>query len=119
MDWSFSDFVFAGALLSGLGLAVWFVARAGRVICLIALAVGVAVVAALLMVWVTGAVGIVVKFLSGTRRTGFIFCCWVWGSIAAALAAVSGARHGVRCRRRGVGDSVDLRRGGRGHGLGR
>jgi hypothetical protein len=83
MDWSLSDFVFAGALLSGLGLAVWFVVRGPRDLPY-RLAVGVAVVAALLMVWVTGAVGIV-----GSERhaaNGLYFLAIGVGFIAAAWA---------------------------------
>ncbi len=83
MDWSLSDFVFAGALLSALGLAVWFVARGPRDLPY-RLAVGVAVVAALLMVWVTGAVGIV-----GSERhaaNGLYFLAVGVGFIGAALA---------------------------------
>lgn len=83
MDWSLSDFVFAGALLAGLGLAVWFVARGPRNLPY-RLAVGVAVLAALLMVWVTGAVGIV----GGERHAanGLYFLAVGVGLIAAALA---------------------------------
>jgi hypothetical protein len=83
MDWSLSDFVFAGALLSGLGMAVWFVARGPRNLPY-RLAVGVAVGAALLMVWVTGAVGIV-----GSERhaaNGLYFLAVGVGVIGAALA---------------------------------
>lgn len=83
MDWSLSDFVFAGALLSGLGLAVWFVVRGPRNLPY-RLAVGVAVAAALLMVWVTGAVGIV-----GSERhaaNGLYFLAVGVGLIGAALA---------------------------------
>lgn len=83
MDWSLSDFVFAGALLAGLGLAVWFVARGPRNLPY-RLAVGVAVAAALLMVWVTGAVGIV-----GSERhaaNGLYFLAVGVGFVGAALA---------------------------------
>ncbi len=83
MDWSLSDFVFAGALLSGLGLAVWFVVRGPRNLPY-RLAVGVAVGAALLMVWVTGAVGIV-----GSERhaaNGLYFLAVGVGLIGVALA---------------------------------
>ena len=83
MDWSLSDFVFAGALLSGLGLAVWFVVRGPRNLPY-RVAVGVAVVAALLMVWVTGAVGIV----GGERHAanGLYFLAVGVGLIGASLA---------------------------------
>lgn len=83
MDWSLSDFVFAGALLSGFGGAVWFVARGPRDVAY-RLAVGVALGAALLMVWVTGAVGIV-----GSEQhaaNGLYFLALGVGLIAAALA---------------------------------
>lgn len=58
MAWTVFDFVFAGVILFGSGLTYELIARKGgntayRV------AVGIAVVAALLLVWVNGAVGII------------------------------------------------------------
>ena len=55
--WSLADFVFAGALIFGTGLAFVLVAKAGNIA--YRAAVAVALAAALLLVWVTGAVGII------------------------------------------------------------
>ena len=56
--WTLADFVFAGALIFGTGLTFVLVARkAGNTA--YRAAVGVALVAALLLVWITGAVGII------------------------------------------------------------
>ncbi len=56
--WDVADFVFAGALLFGAGLTYELVARKAGNIAYRA-AVGVAVTAALILVWVNGAVGII------------------------------------------------------------
>jgi len=57
-DWSLADFVFAGALIFGTGLTFVLVARrAGNIAYRVA--VGVALAAAFILVWVTGAVGII------------------------------------------------------------
>lgn len=56
--WTLFDFVFAGTLLFGTGLAYELVARKGGTIAYRA-AVGVALAAALLLVWINGAVGII------------------------------------------------------------
>src|SRR4028119_1985403 len=56
--WTLADFVFAGALIFGTGLAFVLVARKAGNIAYRA-AVAVALAAALLLVWVTGAVGII------------------------------------------------------------
>ena len=55
--WSLADFVLAGALIFGTGLAFVLVAKAGNIA--YRAAVAVALAAALLLVWVTGAVGII------------------------------------------------------------
>jgi hypothetical protein len=56
--WSLVDFVFAGALIFGTGLTFVLVARkAGNIAYRVA--VGVALAAAFILVWVTGAVGII------------------------------------------------------------
>jgi hypothetical protein len=56
--WTLADFVFAGALIFGTGLTFVLVARKAGNIAYRA-AVGVALAAALLLVWLTGAVGII------------------------------------------------------------
>src|SRR4028119_918553 len=57
-DWSLADFVFAGALIFGTGLTSVLVARkAGHIAYRVA--VGVALAAAFILVWLTGAVGII------------------------------------------------------------
>ena len=55
--WTLADFVLAGALIFGTGLAFVLVAKAGNIA--YRAAVAVALAAALLLVWVTGAVGII------------------------------------------------------------
>src|SRR4028118_594978 len=56
--WNLADFVFAGALIFGTGLTFVLVARrAGNIAYRVA--VGVALAAAFILVWVTGAVGII------------------------------------------------------------
>ena len=56
--WNLADFVFAGALISGAGLTYVLAARkAGNIA--YRFAVGVALAAAFILVWVTGAVGII------------------------------------------------------------
>ena len=58
VDWSLFDFAFAGALLFGSGLTYELIARKGGTLAYRA-AVGVAVGAALLLVWINLAVGII------------------------------------------------------------
>jgi hypothetical protein len=58
MDWDLFDFVVAGALLFGSGLTYELIARKGGNVAYRA-AVGVAVAAALLLVWINLAVGII------------------------------------------------------------
>ena len=58
VNWTLSDFVFAGALLFGTGLTYELVARKAGGIAYRA-AVGVALAAAFLLVWINGAVGII------------------------------------------------------------
>ena len=58
VNWDLFDFVFAGTLLFGTGLAYELVARKGGNVAY-QVAVGVALAAALLLVWVNGAVGII------------------------------------------------------------
>lgn len=58
VKWTLFDFVFAGALLLGTGFAYEFVSRKANHITYRA-AVGMAVMTALLLVWVNGAVGII------------------------------------------------------------
>ena len=56
--WNLADFVFAGALISGTGLTYVLAARkAGNIA--YRFAVGVALAAAFILIWVTGAVGII------------------------------------------------------------
>lgn len=83
-NWTFSDFVFMGALLFGAGLVYELVARkmsngAYRA------AVGLAVVAAVLLVWINGAVGIIGDGdLDGPN--GMYFGVLAIGSIRALIA---------------------------------
>jgi hypothetical protein len=56
--WTLFDFIFAGTLLFGTGLAYELVARKGGTIAYRA-AVGLALAAALLLIWINGAVGII------------------------------------------------------------
>ena len=58
VNWTLSDFVFAGVLLFGTGLTYELVARKAGGIAYRA-AVGVALAAAFLLVWINGAVGII------------------------------------------------------------
>ena len=58
VNWDLFDFAFMGALLFGTGLAYELVARKGGTFAY-RIAVGVALVAAFLLVWVNGAVGII------------------------------------------------------------
>ncbi len=58
VDWDLFDFVFAGVLLFGAGLTYELIARKGGTVAY-RVAVGVAVAAAVLLVWVNGAVGII------------------------------------------------------------
>ena len=58
VNWDLFDFAFMGALLFGSGLAYELVARKGRAVAYRA-AVGVALAAAFLLVWVNGAVGFI------------------------------------------------------------
>lgn len=58
VNWTLSDFIFAGVLLFGSGLTYEFVASKGSAT-VYRVASGVAVVTALLLVWINGAVGII------------------------------------------------------------
>ena len=58
VNWTLSDFVFAGVLLFGTGLTYELIARKAGGIAYRA-AVGVALAAAFLLVWINGAVGII------------------------------------------------------------
>jgi hypothetical protein len=58
VNWDLADFVIAGVLLFGAGFAYELIARKGSTTAYRA-AVGVAVAAALLLLWVNGAVGII------------------------------------------------------------
>ena len=58
VNWDLFDFAFMGALLFGAGLTYKLIARKGSTTAYRA-AVGIAVVAALLLVWINGAVGII------------------------------------------------------------
>src|SRR5512139_3937877 len=58
VDWSLFDFIFAGGLLFGTGLAFVLIARRVNLPTYRA-AVGVAVAAGLILIWVNGAVGII------------------------------------------------------------
>jgi hypothetical protein len=59
VNWTFSDFVFAGVVLFGAGLTFLLVARMGGGNTLYRVAAGVAVLAGLLLVWANAAVGLV------------------------------------------------------------
>lgn len=58
VQWTGSDFVFAGVLLFGSGLAYELVSKRGKTVVYRA-AVGIAVLTSLLLVWVNAAVGII------------------------------------------------------------
>ncbi|WP_044516271.1 hypothetical protein [Hymenobacter sp. DG25B] len=58
VNWTFSDFVFAGVLLFGAGLTFLLIARMGNT-STYRLAAGVGVLAGLLLVWANAAVGLV------------------------------------------------------------
>lgn len=58
MNWTLFDFVFAGAMLSILALAIWFLLKGPQSLAY-RLGVGIGIVASMLIVWITGAVGII------------------------------------------------------------
>lgn len=58
MNWTLFDFVFAGGMLAILALAAWFLLKGPQSFSY-RLGVGIAVVASILVVWITGAVGII------------------------------------------------------------
>jgi len=87
--WDLSDFAFAGILLFGAGLTYELIARKASNIVYRA-AVGVAVVTALLLVWVNGAVGIIGD--GGNPTTLMYFGVLAVGIIGAIIARLEPRR---------------------------
>lgn len=81
--WNLADFAAAGALLFGAGLAYQLVARKGGSVAYRA-AVGVAVAAALLLLWVMGAVGVIGE--EGDRADLMYFGVLAVGVVGAVIA---------------------------------
>lgn len=90
--WSTSDFVFAGGLLFGAGLAYELVARKGDNLTYRA-AVGVALATALLLIWANGAVGLIGSENNPANLMyGAVLAVGVIGAVIARFRPVGMAR---------------------------
>lgn len=106
MTWTASDFVFAGVMLAILALAGGFLLKGPQSLAY-RFGVAIAVVASILVVWITGAVGIIGSEREGANllylgavglgligaafarfRSGGM--AWAWAATAFAIAAIGG-----------------------------
>lgn len=104
MNWTTSDFVFAGVMLAILALAGWFLLKGPQSLAY-RFGVAIAVVASIMVVWITGAVGIIggegepanLLYLAAValgligaafarfRSGGMV---WAWSATAFGIAAI-------------------------------